>query len=86
MLLGECQGSVRRMSSSGSGLEARRPRRCDNRLDEGAVARKEKANDDDEVGEKTQNFGGGHWSEAKAQGKCVQDFSLTDCKNPYYKS
>lgn len=43
VLLGECQGSVRRTASSGSGLEACRPRRCDNRLDEEAVARKEKA-------------------------------------------
>lgn len=61
MLLGECRGSVRRTSSSGS-------KRCDHCLDEGAVAKEEKADGEDELGEKTQNFRGGHWSEAKAQG------------------
>lgn len=68
VLLGECRGSVRRTSSSGSTLEAHRSKRCDHCLDEGAVAKEEKADGEDELGEKTQNFRGGHWSEAKAQG------------------
>lgn len=42
VLLGECRGSVRRTSSSGSTLEAHRSKRCDHCLDEGAVAKEER--------------------------------------------
>lgn len=65
-LQGPCQGSVRRTSLRRLRLEAYQPiRRSGSHLGEGAVAsRKEEADGEDEVGEKTQNFGTRQWGEA----------------------